>query len=61
MNQMVRALQPHILINNRSRLDEDFATPEGHVKPAEGGRGWEACMTFDGRHSCAAKLDTVRN
>jgi len=48
MNQMARELQPHILINNRSRLDEDFSTPEGHVKPAESGRGWEACMTFNG-------------
>ena len=47
MNQMVRELQPHILINNRSRLDEDFATPEGTVTPAESGRGWEACMTFN--------------
>ena len=48
MNQMVRELQPHILINNRSELGEDFSTPEGHVKPAESGRGWEACMTFNG-------------
>ena len=47
MNQMARSLQPHLIINNRSRLDEDFSTPEGHVKAAEAGRGWEACMTFD--------------
>ena len=47
MNQMVRSLQPHILINNRSRLDEDFSTPEGQVRAASAGRGWEACMTFD--------------
>ena len=47
MNQMARALQPHIMINNRSRLDEDFSTPEGAVKPAKSGRGWEACMTFN--------------
>lgn len=47
MNQMVRALQPHILINNRSRLDEDFSTPEGWVQVAEEGRGWEACLTFN--------------
>ena len=47
MNQMARQLQPHLLINNRARLDEDFATPEGHVTPAETGRGWEACMTFN--------------
>ncbi|MCF7855452.1 MAG: alpha-L-fucosidase [Candidatus Pacebacteria bacterium] len=47
MNQMVRDLQPHILMNNRAVLPEDFSTPEGHVRPAETGRGWEACMTFN--------------
>ena len=47
MNQLVRKLQPQILINNRSRLEEDFSTPEGQVRPAEQGRGWEACMTFN--------------
>lgn len=50
MNQMVRELQPDILINNRSRMDEDFSTPEGEVVPEDcgDGRGWEACMTFNG-------------
>ncbi len=48
MNAMARQLQPHILINNRSRLDEDFGTPEEHVTPAGQGRAWEACMTFNG-------------
>jgi len=43
---MVRSLQPDIIINNRSRLDEDFQTPEGKIVPA--GRDWEACMTFNG-------------
>jgi len=49
LNQMVRSLQPDILINNRSRLDEDFATPEGKVVAENDGtgRGWEACMTFN--------------
>ena len=47
MNSMVRKLQPHILINDRSFLGEDFSTPEGHVNPAGSGRGWEACMTFN--------------
>lgn len=45
-NQRLRALQPHILINNRSRLDEDFGTPEGRITVGE--RDWEACMTFNG-------------
>jgi len=48
MGRMARALQPHILINNRSKLDEDFGTPEEHVTAAEAGRAWEACMTFNG-------------
>ncbi|MBI5835103.1 MAG: alpha-L-fucosidase [Armatimonadetes bacterium] len=47
MNQMVRELAPDILIDNRSRLDEDFSTPEEHITAAQGGRGWEACMTFN--------------
>ena len=45
-NQMVRELQPHIIINNRSRLDEDFGTPEEHLTAID--RDWEACMTFNG-------------
>jgi alpha-L-fucosidase len=44
---MVRQLQPDILINNRSHLPEDFGTPEGHITPEQGGRAWEACMTFN--------------
>ncbi len=45
-NQEMRALQPHIIINNRSRLDEDFGTPEEHLNALD--RDWEACMTFNG-------------
>jgi alpha-L-fucosidase len=48
MNAMARDLQPHILINNRSQLDEDFGTPEEHVTAEGEGRDWEACMTFNG-------------
>ncbi|MBQ9506663.1 MAG: alpha-L-fucosidase [Clostridia bacterium] len=44
-NQILRAIQPQIIINNRSRLDEDFGTPEGEIHPME--RDWEACMTFN--------------
>lgn len=46
LNQMVRSLQPEIIINNRSHLDEDFGTPEEHIQASE--RDWEACMTFNG-------------
>jgi len=48
MNAMARALQPHIIINNRSQLPEDFGTPEEHINAAEKGYAWEACMTFNG-------------
>lgn len=46
LNQMVRELQPNIIINDRAHLPEDFGTPEGHITAAE--RDWEACMTFNG-------------
>ncbi|GHT97170.1 alpha-L-fucosidase [Spirochaetia bacterium] len=46
MNQRLRALQPDIIINNRSFLEEDFGTPEEQIT-AETGRDWEACMTFN--------------
>jgi alpha-L-fucosidase len=63
MNQMVRKLQPHILINDRSRLEEDFSTPEEHVTAAPAGRGWEACMTFNQGaswgHMPAASMDAL--
>jgi alpha-L-fucosidase len=48
MNDMVRSLQPDIIINNRSQLPEDFGTPEEHVTAEQEGRDWEACMTFNG-------------
>jgi alpha-L-fucosidase len=47
MNRMVRKLQPDIIINNRSKLPEDFGTPEQHIRAEEGGRAWEACMTMN--------------
>ena len=44
-NQYLRSIQPHIIINDRSRLPEDFGTPEGSINPSD--RDWEACMTFN--------------
>lgn len=46
MNQRLRVIQPHIIINDRSRLPEDFGTPEEHITATD--RDWEACMTFNG-------------
>lgn len=47
MNQMALELQPDIIINNRNQLPGDFGTPEQHIRAEEGGRMWEACMTFN--------------
>ena len=47
LNNTARSLQPHIIINNRSGVPEDFGTPEQHITPEEGGRAWEACMTVN--------------
>lgn len=46
LNRMVRSLQPHIIINNRSGLDEDLDTPEQHVTASAPGRCWESCVTI---------------
>ena len=46
INAWVREKQPHILINNRSGVDEDLDTPEQHVTASKPGRGWESCMTM---------------
>jgi alpha-L-fucosidase len=47
MNQMVFALQPDIIVNNRNRLAGDFSTPEQTVVGETGGRAWESCMTLN--------------
>jgi len=47
MNKMVFELQPEIIVNNRNKLDGDFATPEQRIQAAEGGRAWESCMTLN--------------
>ena len=52
LNRMVRKLQPHILINNRSKLPEDFDTPEQHVARSKSGRAWETCMTMNDHWAC---------
>jgi alpha-L-fucosidase len=47
LNETVRELQPHILINSRSGLPEDFGTPEQYIRAEEAGRPWETCMTLN--------------
>ncbi len=71
MNAMARELQPGLIINNRSCLNEDLGTPEEHIKAEQPGRSWEACMTFNGSwgwqdappedwHSTRKVLDMIR-
>jgi alpha-L-fucosidase len=43
MNQMVLALQPEIIVNNRNLLAGDFSTPEQSTQATKG--DWESCMT----------------
>src|SRR5882762_2888809 len=47
MNEMVFQLQPDIIVNNRNKLNGDFATPEQRIEAAEAGRAWESCMTMN--------------
>ena len=54
MNAMARRLQPDLLINDRSKLPEDFSTPEQEVTAEPEGRAWEACMTMNGSWGYAA-------
>jgi alpha-L-fucosidase len=45
MNEMVFKLQPDIIVNNRNKLDGDFATPEQRIQAEK--RAWESCMTMN--------------
>jgi alpha-L-fucosidase len=45
MNDMVFQLQPEIIVNNRNKLDGDFATPEQRIQADQ--RAWESCMTLN--------------
>lgn len=45
---MIRTLQPDIIINDRINIPQDYDTPEQYI-PATGlpGRDWETCMTMN--------------
>ena len=43
-NARLRKLQPHIIINDRSSIPEDFDTPEQSIRAST--RDWEACNTL---------------
>jgi alpha-L-fucosidase len=44
--RIIRQAQPHILINDRTGLSEDFDTPEQRIGEFNGTRPWETCMTL---------------
>jgi alpha-L-fucosidase len=44
--KMIRQLQPHVIINNRSGLPADHDTPEQRIGKFQADRPWETCMTI---------------
>lgn len=46
INRLARQLQPHLIINNRNGLPEDFDTPEQRVGKYQDSRPWESCITI---------------
>lgn len=55
LSELIRSLQPHILVNNRMDYEQDIWTPEQYIpqswmKHPETGElvTWEACHTFSG-------------
>ncbi|ULL15386.1 alpha-L-fucosidase [Paenibacillus sp. H1-7] len=46
LNAMVRGLQPHIVINNRSGTVEDYVTPERKIEASKEGLPWESCLSI---------------
>ncbi len=47
LHDMIRELQPEILINDRLPGFGDFETPEQFVPPRPPARTWETCMTIN--------------
>jgi len=44
--RIARALQPNIIINNRTGLPEDHDTPEQRIGNYQDNRPWESCITI---------------
>ena len=45
--EMIRSLQPEILVNDRLPGGGDFETPEQFIPPQPPNRAWETCMTIN--------------
>ncbi|MHC4324137.1 MAG: alpha-L-fucosidase, partial [Planctomycetota bacterium] len=44
--EMIRRLQPNVIINNRAGLPADHDTPEQRIGKFQNDRPWETCMTI---------------
>lgn len=51
--EMVRSLQPDILINDRTGDGGDYSTPEQKIGGFDMGRPWESCMTISAHNAWA--------
>lgn len=47
LHDLIRSLQPDILVNDRLPGYGDFDTPEQMIPPVPPGRAWETCMTIN--------------
>lgn len=47
LHDLIRSLQPEVLINDRLPGFGDFDTPEQFVPPQPPGRTWETCLTMN--------------
>jgi alpha-L-fucosidase len=58
--KMARAIQPHLIINDRCGLPGDFDTSEQRLGRFQVGRPWETCMTLGTQWSWKPK-DTIKS
>jgi alpha-L-fucosidase len=47
LHDMIRTLQPDVLVNDRLPGFGDFDTPEQFIPPEPPGRAWETCLTIN--------------
>jgi alpha-L-fucosidase len=47
LHDLIRTLQPDVLVNDRLPGYGDFDTPEQMIPPVPPGRAWETCMTIN--------------
>lgn len=63
LHDMIRSLQPEILINDRLPQFGDFSTPEQFIPPQPPNHAWETCMTINdswGYNCCDPNFKSAR-